>query len=696
MKALKIFSEARYAATGSFESMTHSSKPFIFLATIFLANFLANGLLRAQKPPEPPPTPNIKSIFPRGGQPGTRFEVTFQGKNLEHAHALWFDCGALRARFLRVEALQPEARPGEVEKRGKEKEGPRSYHAIFQVEVGEGARIGAHALRLVSSGGVSNPLVFQVNSEPSILEQDGPHQRPQQAQEIPFFPVVVNGRVAEKGELDYYSIRVSKGQDLLFEVLPGTGILPTNFGNFTPRVLLYEPTGSWFDPHQPTWLECRDESIFYLRKGRYTIQYLPRLIRRFDREGTYLLEVQAFEGQGSPNHTYQLRITLLEPSPAGGNPWTPPVLVHRDDTDWKERVFNRRLEPDRVLRLLSRTVSVQPPSEKESGGGAAESGLADSASESAAGAVREAPAHGDFLPRLTLVREREPNDRAEQALEVELPLIVEGTIQQPGDADYFKFRAEAGKALAFEVEAPELTPPHFNPRLAIQGAEGKEIFTNIYRVLGGDGDDWIKIVQPKTVYTFEQTGEYFLRVSDLTARQYGARFRYRVLVRPRIPHVGRVVPTTFGSRFYDEREEDRINLVPGGTRRLNVVSSQEEGFDGEIILSVENLPPGVQVFPAAASPREINSQLGQIYEKRGAIHPEWYLPRRLVTPLVLTAAPGAPVTPMPYFIRFTARPALQGRVGEAFSVYEMPLMVVQTSKDKSTSDSGGSGKEARH
>ena len=62
----------------------------------------------------------------------------------------------------------------------------------------------------------------------------------------------------------------------------------------------------------------------------------------------------------------------------------------------------------------------------------------------------------DDLPE---VLEAEPNDAATTAQVVTLPVVINGPIQSPGDADHFAFRAEAGQTLALEVQARRLGSP---------------------------------------------------------------------------------------------------------------------------------------------------------------------------------------------------------------------------------------------
>src|SRR5262249_37363909 len=129
------------------------------------------------------------------------------------------------------------------------------------------------------------------------------------------------------------------------------------------------------------------------------------------------------------------------------------------------------------------------------------------------------------------VRESEPNDSVKQALAIGFPAILEGAIARPGDVDYFRFEVKPGEKLAFDVERPGSLPPHFSPRIGIFDTEGKEILTNVYRKIDGDGDDWVKSIEPKTIFEFEKGGEYYLQMRDLTFQHGAAGFRYRVLIR---------------------------------------------------------------------------------------------------------------------------------------------------------------------
>lgn len=228
------------------------------------------------------------------------------------------------------------------------------------------------------------------------------------------------------------------------------------------------------------------------------------------------------------------------------------------------------------------------------------------------------------------------------------------------------------------MENPDYSPHYFDTRIAVLDAGGRELQTNVYRRVGGDGDDWMKSVQRKTIVTFKESADYWLQVRDLTNQRGGEHYVYRILIRPSVPHLGKSTAKTFGI-VGTENEEDRINIAPGETRRLEIVSELEEGFDGAVAIDVENLPPGVRALPGSAI-QEVGylaSEPGQVYEQRGAINTHDYLPVRLRTTVVLVAAKDTSPSSSPRFVRLTARPILKGHAGEAVPFQRLALMVVR-------------------
>ena len=594
------------------------------------------------------PSPAQNSVFPAGGQVGTSFEVKIPGVGA--SQWVWFDTDLLT---------------GEV----KVESDDDGAYGLLNLTADPSLKPGFYRFRLIQPNSILRPLPLLIHAEPPVMEADEPHHTPSQAQLVGY-PSVVNGRISEAGELDYYAVEVPAGEELLFELISSSGLISPPQGARLlnePEIALYEPTGSWFDPYEPRRIEPdRDASALYYWPPRLPSMavptFLPRLTHRFDTEGWYLIEVGERQGLGSKDHGYMLRIARVEDATTSGSiQWTPHEFVHPQPHDWQERAFADRIEPDWLRKLWSRTAE-RPKKD-----------------ESAEGQPPATDGPGAYLATfetdLGSVAETEPNDEPSQAAPVGIPMIIEGAIDRPDDRDHFKINVKADQPLAFEIRALDMQPPHFSPRLGVFNAAGEELFSNIYTKVAGDGDDWIKSIEAKTIHTFDEAGEYTVQLRDLTSRRGGPRCAYQLLVRPQIPHVGETVFTVFGGR--DARfKDDRVNMHNGGRNKMVIVAELEEGFNEEIILEVENLPPGVRVLPLVAETKDV-SFTGQVYEFRGTSHKERYRPPRRAEAVMFMADQDAPNTfTLPHMSRLVARPLLNNAPGAPIICQEIPVKVV--------------------
>ena len=608
--------------------------------------------------------PQLVSFFPVGGQQGTRFELRIQGQHLEGAYGVWLDCESLQGKVQRVEGVELPAKQEQGKKASPPKKGQQ---VVLDLSVGRSAEVGAHSLRLVTPQGVTGPLVILVHSEPAIGEGQESHSTAAEAQQITF-PSVVHGNVRQSGEADYYAFDVSRGQPILFEILTGSGLLAgTPVGFLDPELVLYKASGSWFDPQRTVQLETQDESRYFYRTGQHR---LVQQVYLFPEAGRYLARVGSLEGLGGPEYSYELRLAAAPP-PSGlaqGN-WFPYQLAHADLLAWQERDFAGKIEGNRLERLWDRTVRIASEmltkpvgSEVRSVDGAGQTSTTRNTAQDEPRKVATPLAH------LNPVVEKEPNETPEQAAEITLPSILEGAIERPGDADFFKFQVKAGEKLAFEIETPVLSHPYFSPWLEVSETAGRELVSNLFREVNGNSLTWKKSIQTKTLLTFEKAGEYYLKIRDLTSQRGEARFQYRVLIRSQVPHVGAVAAKT------GESLVDHLNLRVGEAKKLFVVTEQEEGFAGEVALSVENLPPGVQALSAALVE---DKRLTQTVGMFGAIHQERHLPERWLATIVLLASADAPATSQPCWVQLTARPVVEGKFGKSFGAQRIPLMVLK-------------------
>jgi hypothetical protein len=189
-------------------------------------------------------------------------------------------------------------------------------------------------------------------------------------------------------------------------------------------------------------------------------------------------------------------------------------------------------------------------------------------------------------------------------------------------------------------------------------AGGTEIASNVYTKLNNNGLYMMKMIRAKTTLSLGAPGEYTLQIRDITTACAGADFRYRVLVRPQIPHVGDV-----------EIAQDHVNLPAGSSRPLTVTIDREEGFRGYVAVDVEGLPAGVTALPALENPEDKPP-----LPNGGKL--ERYTPRQQRTTVMLIAAPDAAVSQLPARVRVIVRVISGGKLADPVAVKEIPLVVL--------------------
>ncbi len=419
-------------------------------------------------------------------------------------------------------------------------------------------------------------------------------------QTISRFPINIAGRIAKSGDVNSYPISVPAGQTFTMEVHSG-------FRGFDPSIAIAEQSGSWFDAQRVNRVAFNDEPLFF--PGLSTD---ARLVHRFERAGRYLVQVASSSGQGSPDYVYELRM-----SPGV----TPPPVLHPHWRDlWEERQFTRAMGSSWMGQVSNRGAE----------------GVALKAAESFR-AVKEGAAS---VPVMTP------------------PGIIEGRIEQSGEAHVIQVNVDKAQDLAIEIETPEATMPRFNPVVRLTGPGGNEIATNVYTKLNNNGLYMMKMIQAKTVFSLAAPGVYTLQIRDITTDHGGTDFAYRVLVRPQIPHIGKLTCSA-----------DHVNIEPGATKTLTVTLEREEEFGGVVALTAENLPAGVTALPAVEKPVERPP-----LPNGGRL--ERYTPKPQTASLLLVTSADAPVSGQPVLVRVMARPVVNGHLGDPIHVTDLPVMVI--------------------
>jgi len=176
--------------------------------------------------------------------------------------------------------------------------------------------------------------------------------------------------------------------------------------------------------------------------------------------------------------------------------------------------------------------------------------------------------------------EKQSASSVSHARRVKLPQIVNGRIEHPGDAHFFRIDANAGEEIVAEVEARRLGSP-LDSALTLTDAHGKQLAFN------DDFEDkgaalLTHQADSRLIYRFSAKGAYYLQLAD-TEQNGGPDFSYRLRIsHPRPDFELRIAPSS-------------INLRPGRTIPATVLLIRRDGFDGAVTLHIKDGPPGLMI-----------------------------------------------------------------------------------------------------
>lgn len=409
-----------------------------------LAAILCAGAAWSAEASRPAPEPKITSVFPSAGAPGATFEAAIRGAGLAGARSVL----GVGARLLDA-----------------------SSDTEIKVSFAPGAA-GIHRFRVVTPFGATNEAEIHAVGIRTIREGEPVHE----------LPVLINGTIARRGEVDSYWIDARAGETIRFDAESG-------FAGFDPSLTLWAPAATWFDGERLERVAMNDDPLSFPGLATDAV-----LIHRFARDGRYCLKVGAFGGAGGADYVYRLRIARGQGPPVS---LRPPLARE----EWPERWFTRALGPEWPAAIARRGL-VKPPGPIET--------------------YRAVPEGSSGLPVI---------DNAG---------LVEGRLARAGEAHEIRFRIAEPRDLAIEVETPEATLPRFNPVVRLMQPDGHEIVTNVYTKRNNNGLYMMKMIQAKTTVTLRSVGEYRLQIRDITSDCWSPDFAYRVLIRPQVPHLGAV------------------------------------------------------------------------------------------------------------------------------------------------------------
>ena len=210
------------------------------------------------------------------------------------------------------------------------------------------------------------------------------------------------------------------------------------------------------------------------------------------------------------------------------------------------------------------------------------------------------------------MNEKEPNNKPAEAQKIALPCDIAGSFFPAADVDTFEFTAKKGETWWVEV-ASERLGLNTDPFVLVQQVKatgGKETLTDVaelydiappmkvtsngYSYDGPPYDAGSPDVNGK--FEIKEDGTYRLQVRDLFGgTRSDANNIYRLIVRQATPDFSLAAWAVHMTLRNGDRASlsKPMALRAGETRAFEVVVQRRDGFDGEIEIGMENLPPGV-------------------------------------------------------------------------------------------------------
>ncbi len=425
---------------------------------------------------------------------------------------------------------------------------------LVEITVDPNARPGRRELRLLTAGGLTNPMVFEVGTLPEITELepnndvDSP-KLPNVPKDKPVkLPVVLNGQIMP-GDIDHFHFQAAKGQKLVIE---------THARSLIPY--LADAVPGWFQA-VVTLYDSNGKEIAFMDDYRFHPD--PVLFYEIPKTGEYKLEIRDSIFRGREDFVYRIGISekpfITELFPLGGK------------TGTQTNAFISGWNLNETLIALDTQAGPSP--------------------------IRKAVYHQESkfsnavpyrVDTLAECEEKESNNEPNNAQAVTLPIIVNGRISRRGDTDIFRFSGKAGQKIVAEVYARQLNSP-LDSLLRIADANGNTIqFNDDYVVkdqylhkdttglVTHHADSYISAELPAD-------GNYYVYLSD--SQNHGGRaYAYRLrLSAPRPDFELRVTPSS-------------LSVRRGTAAAIGVHVLRKDGFNGEIDLVLKKPKTGFKLY----------------------------------------------------------------------------------------------------
>jgi hypothetical protein len=495
--------------------------------------------------------PMLMSLKPVAVQVGNVTECELSARyNLHGATSLFVSGTGVTG-----EVIPPEAKEGDKAPDPKAAK-PNMPKIKLRFTAAADAVPGPRDFRVLTPQGASTVGQLVVVGDP-VVSETGDNNAPAKAQQISL-PATVCGAIEAAEDVDCFKLSVTAGSSLVFRV-------------WSMRL---EDRIHDLQEHADPILTIRNASGATLAANDNHYSADPLLFYRFEQGGEYVLEIRDVRYKGNTDWVYAIEINsrpyvtqVLPLAVTPGGETTLSLVGYNLPPDAKTTVQVPADAPD-GLRWIAPLVGGQPSNAVAVYVTRATVAMKPSAPspppENAAASATNAgmPATGTA-----------PNVPAGQTIQV--PSVVSGRIDKPGDVDRYTFDAKTGEKLLFEVisRRAESALDSYIRILNPQGAaisEADDMTADRIQSQDSRLENW----------TAPADGRYTIELRDMHLRG-GPEFTYALLIKQAEPY------------FTLEIDTDKTQLAPGIYAPIYVRVVRKNGFSGAVQLAVDGLPAGV-------------------------------------------------------------------------------------------------------
>jgi hypothetical protein len=554
------------------------------------------------------PRPTMLAIYPAGGKAGESFDVQItENFELEEATGLIFSHPGITAKPVMTEPdrFYPE---------------PRPVANNFLVTIAPDTPPGVYEVRATENAAISNARRFVVGTAPEAFEQEDNNSIDKAT------PVevgsTVNGLFA--ADYDYFRFAAKQGQRLIIDC-------------WAERI----------DSRGDAVLMLLDANGRELARNQDAIGRDPMIDFTATADGEYLVRVHdlLFTSAGGTN-TAPYRISIST------GPWIdfiqPPVAPRDRPTEFT--IFGRNLGEaasdvtidGRTLEKITATLT--PTADPAQTNLPPDLVLAPFEASADFFTYRHKTADGVSNPvRIALcddelTNEVEPNDKLDQPQLVQTPLSLLGRFDRAGDIDGFVFEAKKDDKLWMEVTSQrfgQATDPLLVVQQLTENNEGvvtaRDLNVSDDQPVPGNFRIRLNSTDPSYLLTAPADGRYRVLVRDQFSGSSAWPSFYKLSIREPQPdfRVVAVPGLELGTNNNNNAQlQPRACVVRrGGATDMVLNVYRQEGFDGEIEVRPESLPPGVLAEPVIIGP---DSMLGSLLIRAAADAKAWAGPLRLL------------------------------------------------------------------